>query len=152
MADFTRELNWWSLRCNWSIACRRCSNYIFILHLTLGFNILCKDNCKPRREIFNFWDLVRLISEILWSIQPQASCQQASYLIPVCSEDTVCRVLLAMVVERYSGWGSWGTGGAWWYCGWLGPGWLRVNVFCGAAGAGGWLFIRWNNVFVIFIL
>ena len=35
-----------------SIACRRCSNYIFILHLTLGFNILCKDNCKPRWETF----------------------------------------------------------------------------------------------------
>ena len=40
-------------------------NYIFILHLTLGFNILRKDNCKPRRETFKFWDLVRLILEIL---------------------------------------------------------------------------------------
>ena len=45
--------------------CRRCSNYIFILHSTLGFNILRKDNCKPRRETFKFWNLVRLISEIL---------------------------------------------------------------------------------------
>ena len=26
-----------SLRCSWSIACRRCSNYIFILDLTPGF-------------------------------------------------------------------------------------------------------------------
>ena len=58
-------LNCWSLRCSWSIACRRCSNYIFILHLTFGFNILHKDNCKLRRETFKFWDLVRLILEIL---------------------------------------------------------------------------------------
>ena len=31
-----------SLRCSLSIACRRCSNYIFILHPTIGFNILRK--------------------------------------------------------------------------------------------------------------
>ena len=35
-------------------ACRRCSNYIFILDLTPGFNALGKDNCKMRREIFEF--------------------------------------------------------------------------------------------------
>ena len=40
------------------VACRRCSNYIFILHWTLGFN-------KPSRETFKFCDLVRLILEIL---------------------------------------------------------------------------------------
>ena len=57
----SRQWNSWSLRCSWSIACRRCSNYIFILHWTLGFNILSKDNCKPSRETFKFWDLVRLI-------------------------------------------------------------------------------------------
>ena len=34
------QLNCWSLRCN--IACRCCANYIFFLHLTLGFNILHK--------------------------------------------------------------------------------------------------------------
>ena len=39
---------------------------IFILHLTPGCNILRKDNCKPRRETFEFWDLVRLILEIWW--------------------------------------------------------------------------------------
>ena len=59
------QLNCWSLRCSWSIACRRCSNYIFILHLTLRFNILGKDNCKPRLETFVFWDLVWFILEIL---------------------------------------------------------------------------------------
>ena len=42
-------------------ACRRCSNYIFFLGLTPGFNGLDKDNCKTRREIFKFGDLVRLI-------------------------------------------------------------------------------------------
>ena len=62
--NFSRQLNCWSLRCNWSITCRRCSNYIFILHTTLGFNLLRKDNCKPRRETFKIWDLVSLILEI----------------------------------------------------------------------------------------
>ena len=49
-------------------------NYI-ILHLTLGFNGLgkdnCfnglrKDNCRTRRETFKFWDLVWLILEVWW--------------------------------------------------------------------------------------
>ena len=33
-----RQYNCWSLRCSWSIACRRCPNYIFILNLTPGSN------------------------------------------------------------------------------------------------------------------
>ena len=53
------------LRCCWSIACRRCSNYIFILDLTPGFIGLDNDNCTTRRETFNFGDLVQLILEIL---------------------------------------------------------------------------------------
>ena len=32
----SRQYNCRSLRCSWSIACRRCSNYIFILDLTLA--------------------------------------------------------------------------------------------------------------------
>ena len=48
--DIHSPLNCWSLRCSWSIACRRCSNYIFILHLTHGFNILRKNNYKPSRD------------------------------------------------------------------------------------------------------
>ena len=59
------KLNYWSHRCSGSITCRSSSNYIFILHLTLGFNILSKDYCKPRWETFKFWDLERLILEIL---------------------------------------------------------------------------------------
>ena len=45
-------------------ACRRCSNYIFILNLTHSFNILHEDNCKTRWEIFKFWELVHLVLEI----------------------------------------------------------------------------------------
>ena len=54
----------WSLRCSWSIACRRCSNYIFVLDLTPGFNGLGKDNSKTRRKIHKCWDLVPLLLEI----------------------------------------------------------------------------------------
>ena len=61
----SRQLNCWSLRCSWSIACRRCSNYIFILYLTPGFNRLGKGKCKTRWESFRSWYLVRLILEIL---------------------------------------------------------------------------------------
>ena len=60
-----RQLNCWSPRCSWSIACRRCSNYIFILNLTPGCNGLGKDNYKMRQEAFKFWDLVHLILETL---------------------------------------------------------------------------------------
>ena len=60
---FSRQWNCRSLRCSWSIACRRCSNYIFILDLTPGFIGLGKDNCKTRTETFMFWDWVRLILE-----------------------------------------------------------------------------------------
>ena len=62
---FSRQLNCWSLSCCWSIACQRCSNYIFILYITPGFNGLVKDNCKTRQESFKFWDLVHLILENL---------------------------------------------------------------------------------------
>ena len=54
------QYNFWSLRCSWSIACRRCSNYIFILDLTCGFKGLAKDNCKTRRKTYKFGDFVRL--------------------------------------------------------------------------------------------
>ena len=66
----TRQLNCWPLGCRWSIACRRCSNYIFILHLTHGSNRLRKDNWKPRRETFKFWDLVsEFTKSFLWVVR-----------------------------------------------------------------------------------
>ena len=81
---FSRQLNCWLLRCS----CRRCSNYIFLLHLTIDFNILRKDNFKLRWEIFHFWDLVRLVSEILrylwfqiWRSPAQVRHEQAQRAI-----------------------------------------------------------------------
>ena len=52
--NLIRQLKCWSLRCSWSIACRRCSNYIFILDLTPVFNGLSRENGKTRRESFKF--------------------------------------------------------------------------------------------------
>ena len=63
---FCRQLNCWSLRCSWSNAYWRCSNYVFMLDLTPGFNGLGKDNCKTRREAIKFSDLVQLILEVWW--------------------------------------------------------------------------------------
>ena len=39
--------------------------YISILDLPPGFNRLSKDNCKARRKTFKFWDLARLILDVL---------------------------------------------------------------------------------------
>ena len=61
---FSRQSNCWSLRCSWNIACRRCSNYIFILHLTLGFNIQCIVQRQLQAKTRNIWDLVHIILEI----------------------------------------------------------------------------------------
>ena len=59
----SREENCRSLRCSWIIACRRCSNYIFILDLTSGFKGFGKDSRKTIWESFKCWDLVCLILE-----------------------------------------------------------------------------------------
>ena len=60
-AHLSRQWNCWSLRCSWSIAYRRCSNYNFILSLTPLFNGSSRDNDKARPKSFQFLDLVRLI-------------------------------------------------------------------------------------------
>ena len=65
----SRQQNLWSLR--WSIASRCCSNYIFFLDLTHGFNGLSKDNCNTRRETFRFifsfgTCYIRRFTIILW--------------------------------------------------------------------------------------
>ena len=65
LTHFSWQFNCWSLRCSWSIVCRRCSNSIFILNLTPGFNGLGKDKYKMRREAIKFWGLVRLILDTL---------------------------------------------------------------------------------------
>ena len=66
---FSKQLNCWLLRCSWSITSLHCSNYAVFLHLTPGFNILHKENCKPRWEAFELCDSVHLILEILQCIQ-----------------------------------------------------------------------------------
>ena len=48
-------MNCWSLRCSWSIACRRCSNYIFIPDSTPDFSGLGKDNLEDEQR--NIWVL-----------------------------------------------------------------------------------------------
>ena len=97
---FSTQLNCWSIRCNWSIACRRCSNYIFILDLTPGFNILRKDNWKPRRKAFKVWDLVRLTSEILRQInsvvKPMVPCLPWGGISVICCWE--------MNIHRISSW------------------------------------------------
>ena len=96
---FSRQLNCWSLRCSWSIACRRCSNYIFILNLTPGFNGLSKDNYKMRREAFKFWDLVRLILETLrYSIEPTISSAWSPYDCPLLKDADNLHVSSSMFV------------------------------------------------------
>ena len=47
-----------------SYASRCCSNYIFIIYLTTGFNWMCKGTCKTGRETFRFWNLMRLILQV----------------------------------------------------------------------------------------
>ena len=59
-----RQKNCSSLRCSWSIACRRCSNHIFILDLTPDFSGSGEDNCRTIWETFQFWDLMPLILEV----------------------------------------------------------------------------------------
>ena len=51
------------LRCSRSIACRRCSSYIFILDLTPGCNGLAKTTVRLEGKPFKFWDVLRFILE-----------------------------------------------------------------------------------------
>ena len=86
-----RQLNCWSLRCSWSIACWRCSNHIFVLDLTPGFNRLGKDNCRTSPETFQFWHLVRLIleswrySHFRWKLPNGMSVGQAHFCLVLTS-------------------------------------------------------------------
>ena len=88
----SRQYNCRSLRCSWSIACRRCSKYIFILDLTPGFIGLGKDNCKTRWGTIKFGGLVRLILEIL------------RYLL-LASSNTYCHLLVTPhLTSTHWGW------------------------------------------------
>ena len=61
-------------------ACRRYSNYIFILYSTPGFKSLVNDNCKMRWESFKFCDLVRLILENLGYIHYIPDCRTSHFV------------------------------------------------------------------------
>ena len=67
MAEISRELfQMHVLSRNFCVSfLLRCSNDIFILDLTPGFNRLGKDNCKTDRETAKCWALVCLVLEIL---------------------------------------------------------------------------------------
>ena len=84
----------WPLRCSWSIACLRCSKYIFILGWTPGFNGLGKGNCKARRETLKFGDLVYLMFEV-WRY-----LVASSYCSPVLTRDFP--IIRNGVPSRYS--------------------------------------------------
>ena len=81
---FSRQLNCWSLRCSWSIVCRRCSNYIFILQWTLGFNLWDKDNCKPRWETLKFWDLAHLRNVMVVYNQLKSAMKRVGVMTSSC--------------------------------------------------------------------
>ena len=80
-----------------SDAYRRCSNYIFILDLTPGFDGLEKDNCKTRRETFEFWYLVQLLLEIsryviyIWRWFVRFDCSQSND--PILSQRSYGRIV-----------------------------------------------------------
>ena len=52
------------------MAWRRCSNCIFIMNVTSGFNGRTKGNCKTRQERFRIWDWVQLILELVRYLHP----------------------------------------------------------------------------------
>ena len=54
MSQLSRQYICCSLRCSWSIACRRCSNYIFILDLTPGLNALTKTTARQETKHLSF--------------------------------------------------------------------------------------------------
>ena len=79
LINISRILVCWSLRCSWNIACRRCSNYIFILELTPGFRGLGKYNFKTKQETNKFCDLVQLILQV-WRHIDSSRLLNAIYL------------------------------------------------------------------------
>ena len=49
-----RQLNSCSLRCSWSIACRRCFNYIIIINLTLSLTGEAKTTARRDERYLSF--------------------------------------------------------------------------------------------------
>ena len=53
----SRQWNCWSLTCSWSIACRRCSNYIFILNLNTWLQWIGQRQLQDEMRNINVWGL-----------------------------------------------------------------------------------------------
>ena len=105
--------NFWSLRCSWSIAFRRCSNYIFILDLTPGFNGLGKDNCSARRDgkhlSFGIWcafiledyQYMGLVFGCVESIRMRPSYPKKEFRrLPCIARPSAIMVILTIKVRR----------------------------------------------------
>ena len=88
----------------WSIICRRCSNHIFILDLTPGFNGLDKDNCKTRRETFKFWELMRYVIFMYHYLPIQGVVSlRFRELSKICSRDfCIAEVVLLMIISSWN--------------------------------------------------
>ena len=107
----SRQSNSWSLRCSWSIAGRRCSNYIFVLDLTPSFNGLGNDNRETRRKSSKFLDLLRRILNTLryimasvrftlWWRHDNVTCTDAYRMIPYFLEKQHGVILLKLTSNR----------------------------------------------------
>ena len=78
------------------MACRRCSNHIFILDLTSGFKGFGKDSRKTVRESWECLDLVRLILET-WRYhcpKKENRCQVCDNLAPSVARTSTAVLLL----------------------------------------------------------
>ena len=95
-----RQWNWWSLGCRWSIACRRCSTYIFI-------HGLGKDNCKMKRKTFSFGDLVPLTLEV-WRYMCMYKKIWNSWFNPLFTKHT--HGSISQFDLQYPIWTPWHTG------------------------------------------
>ena len=80
MSHISRQWSCRSLRCSWNIVCRRCSNYIFILYLTHGFNRLTKTNTRRDVKQISFWDLVWLILKV-WRLGQYACHKHVRFVM-----------------------------------------------------------------------
>ena len=87
------QYNCRSLRCSWSIACRRCSNYIWVIDLTSGFKGFGKDSHRTVWESFKCWDLVRLILET-W--------RYTKWRVKNCSQGIPCHSSQKLTVVSHS--------------------------------------------------
>ena len=112
--------NCWSLRCSWSITCRCCSNYVFNLHLMLGFSGFGKQLQDQMRNM-QVLGLVQLILDV-WQEFISISSSMISHFKPKCHKISFthnlffsCPTILKFCIEYDSALCNnfkmtWGTG------------------------------------------